>query len=510
MAITWRNIEGGNQMVSMMGMRDAQRSMTDSFQGLQGVLKQYQGQEKANWDAGKEQNTQAFLDRLSQVRTPEELAALQASGQLDRERAQFGAQIDRSAVRNALDTREDFLRQQATNKMAYDNQARDFREADLIDNVLSAYARGDFDAGDKLREGQDFRNDAHLSSQRTASQRGFSQEQRSVNADKRAEIAASQQTARFGWEADEQKRIQEELAIQRNIDRIAMGTTKELGAQEQQRWETIKKVAGESGLALGNDGLPVFDPTKPEQAAQFAERLQAAGVTPVNPTAQIKDVVASFLSSDMPGVSPKHVKQLQQQLFDLGSMSNELSPEDAALLSANSDSLTTKFTTRLAELDQKHAREREANPYLEVPVNVEEGVLEVLTALPKDFDPMGFNASQKEMLANAVEDQLRNGMPVAVAKLIVSKVGDSGAYFDDIDDFFNQEVQKLEKSGVMKKGMEEAETLSKRQEAERAAVSEELTRGLESLKKTARKSAGVSPSRSDDYLKGLSAFGGSK
>ena len=137
MAITWRNIEGGNQMVSMMGMRDAQRSMTDGFQGLQDVLKQYQGQEKANWDAGKEQNTQAFLDRLSQAKTPEEMAALQASGELDRLKAGFGAQIDRSAVRNALDTRGDFLRQQATNKMTYDNQAQDNADAPIRDRFLT-------------------------------------------------------------------------------------------------------------------------------------------------------------------------------------------------------------------------------------------------------------------------------------------------------------------------------------------------------------------------------------
>ena len=137
MAITWRNIEGGNQMVSMMGMRDAQRSMTDSFQGLQDVLKQYQGQEKANWDAGKEQNTQAFLDRLSQVKTPEEMAALQASGELDRLKAGFGARIDRSAVRNALDTRGDFLRQQATNQMTYDNTAQDHKDAPILNGFLA-------------------------------------------------------------------------------------------------------------------------------------------------------------------------------------------------------------------------------------------------------------------------------------------------------------------------------------------------------------------------------------
>lgn len=137
MAITWRNIDAPSVGGAASLFQQAGQSLNNGFQGLQDVLKQYQGQEKANWDAGKEQNTQAFLDRLSQVRTPEEMAALQASGQLDRERAQFGSHIDRSAVRNALDTRGDFLRQQATNKMTYDNLAQDNADAPIRDRFLA-------------------------------------------------------------------------------------------------------------------------------------------------------------------------------------------------------------------------------------------------------------------------------------------------------------------------------------------------------------------------------------
>lgn len=142
MAITWRNVDGGQgALAAGRLMQGAEQSFNSGFSGLQDVLKQYQGQEKANWDAGKEQNTQAFLDRLSQVRTPEEMAALQASGELDRLKAGFGAQIDRSAVRNALDTRGDFLRQQATNRMTYDNLAQDSADAPIL-NALLARARG--------------------------------------------------------------------------------------------------------------------------------------------------------------------------------------------------------------------------------------------------------------------------------------------------------------------------------------------------------------------------------
>lgn len=137
MAITWRNIDAPHVGGAASLFQQAGQSLNNGFQGLQDVLKQYQGQEKANWDAAKEQNTQAFLDRLSQAKTPEEMAALQASGELDRLKAGFGAQVDRTAVRNALDTRGDFLRQQATNKMTYDNQAQDNADAPIRDRFLA-------------------------------------------------------------------------------------------------------------------------------------------------------------------------------------------------------------------------------------------------------------------------------------------------------------------------------------------------------------------------------------
>lgn len=138
MAITWRNVDGGQgALAAGRLLQGAEHSFNSGFSGLQGVLKQYQGQEQANWDAGKEMNTQAFMDRLSQVKSPEEMAALQASGELDQLRAGFGNQIDRNAVRTALDTRGDFLRQQASNKMAYDNQAQDNADAPIRDQFLA-------------------------------------------------------------------------------------------------------------------------------------------------------------------------------------------------------------------------------------------------------------------------------------------------------------------------------------------------------------------------------------
>lgn len=138
MAITWRNVDGGQgALAAGRLLQGAEQSFNSGFSGLQGVLKQYQGQEQANWNAGKDMNTNAFMDRLSQAKTPEEMAALQSSGELDQMLSGFGAQIDRNAVRTALDTRGDFLRQQATNRMTYDNTAQDHRDAPILNGFLA-------------------------------------------------------------------------------------------------------------------------------------------------------------------------------------------------------------------------------------------------------------------------------------------------------------------------------------------------------------------------------------
>lgn len=134
-AITWKNVNGNSDEGVATMLAGAQSGFNAGFDKLAGTLQEYQTGQKAAWDHGKEANVDAFMDRLSQAKTPEEMAALQSSGELDQMLAGYGAQIDRSAVRNALDTRGDFLRQQATNRMVYDNQSRDQREAEAIDNI---------------------------------------------------------------------------------------------------------------------------------------------------------------------------------------------------------------------------------------------------------------------------------------------------------------------------------------------------------------------------------------
>lgn len=123
--ITWRNIESDGFRGAAGLMEVARRSLNDGFTGLQSTLQQTNTVRDQNWDAQKQANTNAFLDRLARFKTPEELAAAQQAGELDALRQQFGGQVDSTAIRNA----EANAQQQLIERIARQNQHLDDTQA---------------------------------------------------------------------------------------------------------------------------------------------------------------------------------------------------------------------------------------------------------------------------------------------------------------------------------------------------------------------------------------------
>lgn len=121
MPITWRNIESDTTRGAAGLMEVARRSLNDGFTGLQSTLEQRNEIQDQNWEARKQTNTNAFLDRLAQFKTPEELAAAQASGELQALRQQYGSQVDSAAIRDA----ESGLQQKLIERLTAQNQFAD-------------------------------------------------------------------------------------------------------------------------------------------------------------------------------------------------------------------------------------------------------------------------------------------------------------------------------------------------------------------------------------------------
>lgn len=95
--ITWRNIEGPDPVRALAPFASAASTINDGFSGLKKSFDEYQ-------TGVKNRNTEAFLDALSQFRTPEDLEAAMQSGLIDRLRQQHGNLINPDA-REAADKR---------------------------------------------------------------------------------------------------------------------------------------------------------------------------------------------------------------------------------------------------------------------------------------------------------------------------------------------------------------------------------------------------------------------
>ena len=118
--ITWQNVQGRSLAEAATPLQYAAQNIGSAFDKLGGVYKDYQTQQQKQVDMAAEANVQGFLERLQNVRSPEEVAALQASGELASLRAGLRPQ-DLAKVRGAEDARVTALMQQTTAKNTFDD-----------------------------------------------------------------------------------------------------------------------------------------------------------------------------------------------------------------------------------------------------------------------------------------------------------------------------------------------------------------------------------------------------
>ena len=200
MPITWRNIQGGNGAVEAGRLLNAaQNSVNTGLDKITDVFAQYRETDRANWENGKENNTQAFLDRLAQFRTPEELAAAQASGELDALKQQYGAQIDRGLIRDT----EAGLQQKLIDRITAQNQYGDYNldrsQRDQINETAMRAAKGDPKAIEAM---QAFQNNPYFTDYLKTNQ-GFLNE---FNTNRREDTRLSYEGQRVGFERDANNR----------------------------------------------------------------------------------------------------------------------------------------------------------------------------------------------------------------------------------------------------------------------------------------------------------------
>lgn len=156
--ITWRTVTGASPAEAARPMALGAQQLNYGFENLNKLITGTEDIDRKNWDNMKQVNTQNFLDQLAVAKTPEELAAMQASGQLNQMRQGFGNQVDRTAIRSAEEMRVNQLRQNVLAGQEYGDKQLDRSQLATVEQIKALAAQGKtaeaqalFDANPDLR-----------------------------------------------------------------------------------------------------------------------------------------------------------------------------------------------------------------------------------------------------------------------------------------------------------------------------------------------------------------------
>ena len=150
--------------------------MNAGFDKLNQVIKTREDTQAKNWEAEKANNTAAAIDKLMSTKTPAELEAMKASGELEQFAAQFGDQFDQAKLREATVKQLSDLRTADTEAYNYGNMQKERQYKPGLDAADVLIAKGDF-AGAKaaldsadLGAGEAARYTALTAAQRTSAE----------------------------------------------------------------------------------------------------------------------------------------------------------------------------------------------------------------------------------------------------------------------------------------------------------------------------------------------------
>jgi len=205
--ITWKNVTGPSLAEASRPLEVAQRSFSGAFDGINDLFKKQETIDAANWTQTKDNNTQAFLDKLYAAQGPEGFKQLQASGELDKMIASNGVQIDRAAARAAVDTRLGTLQGQAQKGWEYQRAAEDEKAAPLLGEARNLMLSGKFEDMTPLMGQMDPRNRALVAGE-------MDKYRRELVVRSQTDAKAAKDLVRVDAEIDHWKRADETAATQ--------------------------------------------------------------------------------------------------------------------------------------------------------------------------------------------------------------------------------------------------------------------------------------------------------
>ena len=290
--ITWQNVNGRSLAEAAVPLESASKMILGGFDRLSNTADGYGKRQQTIQNQEEEANVQSFMERLQRARTPEEVAALQASGELDTLRSVLKP-ASLAKVRGAEDARIGSLMQQTTARNTFEDSMAD-RAADPIRQAYRvAVLNRDESTQKAIREANpNLRGLDRLLDEERKLERTFVEQDR---ADRMAPIQEANAIAEGkikGLQLSDAEQAAKDAAEQR---RLAAQL-----AKEQQTYLS-GKVAGEDalGAAAKRLGYPVDDSGRanvddytPEQKALLNKEVVLAGGQPIDVVRGSDTVVA--------------------------------------------------------------------------------------------------------------------------------------------------------------------------------------------------------------------------
>lgn len=514
MPITWRNIENDTTRGAAMLFETARRAFNDGIGNFKGIVDSRNEVNQQNWNTQKEVNTDQFLDRLAQYKTPEELAAAQAAGDLQNLKAQFGGQIDRDAVRGAEAAAATQLMKRITTQNLYQDDTRRRNERGAMDVGRGLLLNGDYAGFKKWAGENDLLDEAQLHQDARTFQRQDAQDSR---AERQLGISlnrANQENIRFNQE-------QEALSRNRFMGQQAAQIAQEFQQYEQATHQKMVSAAKDLGLSVDESGLPVFseDPKGQAQQREYVYELERRGINPMSPTERINGGMSRIMSApEMKGAGVDELLAASKALSQGINAVNQLDPAIQAKLDAAKAAEAEQL--KIVQAARKEGQQAEAatNPFYNPTKDVEKSTANIMAKLPKDFSPVGWDSHQKQLLESKVREYLSEGMSEDFVLNAVNTVAEMGTWTADTDDNFSDymdeyfpvtelaRLKQIANGKVDENGRVIDKGLRTKHAEELRALELEALENQRKLDRAFRRSQGLTPEASAETLRRLSSL----
>lgn len=449
--ITWRNLQGESSTGAAAIMESARGAFNDGFGVLQGVLDKEKATAEANWDNTKQNNTNQLMDKYASYKSPEELAAAQASGELDTLKAQFGNQYDAAAVREMEGGLQQKLIERITaqNQYADDGLLRGQRGA--MDEIGGLIADKKYGEARERLGANNYLNEAPQYAAIAAGERGDAeftlgqQEKKSSIAVNNANIQAARESLLSAQET--RSRNNEAWKQEQESNTLVNNLTQQFEESRVASSQATNAIASNLGIPIVN-GVPITDGLSDYDLKLFNTQLTEAGIDPESPT-KLADKLRTELRKlkVAPGKITTYLKEFDGSIDSTRNL-GVTEREDVARFTQQNDQQVAR-NTEVANAN--FAEKTKGNMFLQDAPNSLLGIDELISESQK-VDTLMWDGTNKDQMIRRLNDLNNEGItmdginypvPPVMLKLAMAVNGDdwtnpSGGIEDTIRDLINE------------------------------------------------------------------------